>query len=234
MPWSPHMALVVPSNREGEHRAFLSAWAGPIEEAGVRAYVVEDGPSASFDLGPAGATVRHLSWADGSEALLAAIDIRGLMPCKRHVQSKLWMIPTCSAPTSSPSCRHIGIAAAYNDGADLIVTLDDDVRPMSGPHGDVFATFRRVLTKGIPVWLDPLLNYRSRGFPLECSKMIPIDFHVGGFSGVPDVDGETQLREQEHFKEDPPRYQERLTLVPPLQLIPVNGGICPVIAGPAA
>ena len=55
---SASLALVVPSNREGELRAFLSAWAERIEAAGVRAYVVEDGPAASFDLGPAGPVAR--------------------------------------------------------------------------------------------------------------------------------------------------------------------------------
>ena len=194
------VALVVPSYRKEQVIEFLIAWREQIAAAGVSVYVVEDGPERSFPLPADGPRVQHLCWADAPSGMTDCINVR------------------------SPGCRQIGFFQAYVDGADVIVTLDDDVRP--GNERNVFDVFREVLTEGVPVWVDPLLNYRSRGYPKHNVGLIPVSFHVGSFLTIPDVDGETQIRYAASFATSPPLYVPRPTIVPAGQLIPVNGGVC--------
>jgi hypothetical protein len=191
------IACIVPSCREAQLSAFVEAWRPELAAADVRLYVVEDAPARSFRLD---AAVTHLCWADAPPGMLDCISVR------------------------SPGCRQIGFWRAHEDGADVVVTLDDDVRPIAGER--VFERFAEILAGGLPVWVDPMLNYRSRGYPTGNVGRLQTDFHVGTFFGVPDVDGETQLAQQAEFAARPPQYVERPTIVPAGQLLPVNGGIC--------
>jgi len=194
------IALVVPSCREQEILDFLVAWRTWIEEARVVTYVVEDGPVRSFALPHAAGPLYHLCWADAPKGMLDCISVR------------------------SPGCRQIGFFHAYMDGASVLVTLDDDVRPGTGRNA--FEMFHEVLTEGVPLWVDPLFNYRSRGYPEHNVGSIRVSFHVGSFLTMPDVDGETQLLHAADFAARPPQYVPRPTVVPARQLIPVNGGAC--------
>ena len=124
----------------------------------------------------------------------------------------------------SPGCRQIGFWRAYYDECDVVVTLDDDVRPMEN-ESNLFFQFRDILTDGLPLWLDPLLNYRSRGYPESNTGRVDVSCHVGSFLGVPDVDGTTQLECETEFMVNPPRYVPRPTVVPAGQLLPINGGV---------
>ncbi len=195
------IGCVVPSCREEQAVAFVREWMPELGGQGARLYVVEDGPSRSFHLGPHGSDdLAHLCWADAPAGMLDCITVR------------------------SPGCRQIGLWQAYRDGCDIIVTLDDDVRPMAGER--LVERFAGILSAGLAVWVDPLENYRSRGYPYRNTGRMPVAFHVGTFFGLPDVDGETQLRHQAEFAGRPPEYVRRPTIVPPGQLVPVNGGIC--------
>jgi len=181
--------------------AWLKAWTPECRDRGVRMYLVEDGPTRSFDLPrDTDAGMQHLCWDDAPPGMLDCITIR------------------------SPGCRQIGCWKAYQDGCDVIVTLDDDVRPMAGTS--LFDGFADVLDGGVAVWIDPLHNYRSRGYPVRNTGRVSVAFHVGSFFGIPDVDGETQITHQAEFATRPPEYVRRPTVVAPGQVIPVNGGIC--------
>jgi hypothetical protein len=195
------VGCVVPSCREAQAVECVHEWASEWRAHDVRLYVVEDGPARSFRLGPCdGVQMAHLCWADAPAGMLDCITVR------------------------SPGCRQIGFWHAYQNACDVIVTLDDDVRPIADEQ--LFARFAEILTTGLTLWVDPLQNYRSRGFPLHNTGRVPIAFHAGAFFGVPDVDGETQLAHQAEFAARPPEYVRRPTIVPPGQLMPVNGGIC--------
>lgn len=191
------VGCIVPSCREAQVSAFVRAWLPELTADDVRLYVVEDAPARSFRLD---ATVAHLCWADAPPGMLDCISVR------------------------SPGCRQIGFYRAYQDDMDVIVTLDDDVRPIDGER--LFQRFIAILTDGLPVWMDPMLNYRSRGYPTENVGRLPVAFHVGTFFGVPDVDGDTQLLREGEFAASPPQYVSQPTIVPAGQLLPVNGGIC--------
>lgn len=196
-----NIALVVPSNREDQAVDFLKAWRNQIKSADVVTYLVEDNEEETFTLDAFhGRDFHHLSWRSVPQSLLDCISL------------------------NSPGCRQIGFFIAFEDGCEIIVTLDDDVRPVDGSN--VFTSFSEILSDGVQVWVDPLLNYRSRGYPFKNTGTIPVSFHVGSFLGVPDVDGETQLRFSSDFAKYPPQYIPRPTIVPAGQLLPVNGGMC--------
>lgn len=196
------IALVIPTIREDQALEFLSAWQDQLKEAQVKTYLVEDNAEKTFKIHAENYyQLEHLCWGDAPQALLDCIHVK------------------------SPGCRQIGFWKAYQEGCEIIVTLDDDVRPIQ-EEPNLFQAFYSILTQGLPVWVDPLLNYRSRGYPVENVGRIPVSFHIGSFLGVPDVDGETQLQYEKKFERHPPQYIPRPTLVPYGQLIPVNGGIC--------
>jgi len=198
---SSKIALVIPTIREDQILEFLASWREQLIEVSARVYVVEDNPTKSFAIKLDGAmNIEHLTWKDAPEGMLDCINVK------------------------SPGCRQIGFWKAYNDGCDVMITLDDDVRPAEGPN--FFKQYYDILMNGTALWVDPLLNYRSRGYPEKKIGQVPIAFHVGSFLTVPDVDGETQLRYEKEFKKNPPQYIPRTTVVPKGQLIPVNGGIC--------
>lgn len=193
-------AIVVPSCREDQIQEFVRSWDSAFAREDVRLYIVEDAGARSFRLDcVTTAQVTHLCWSDAPPGMLDCISVR------------------------SPGCRQIGFWKAYHDGCELLITLDDDVRP--APGSDLIVEFSQVLNEGLPLWIDPLLNYRSRGFPTANLGRIRTDFHVGCFLGVPDVDAKTQLLHERDFIRVPPRYLPRPTVVPPGFLIPVNGGV---------
>lgn len=196
------IALVIPTIREKQITEFLQAWSSEILKNNVKTYIVEDNAQKEFSLKDFEESlgIIHLSHADASEELKSVISLK------------------------SPGCRQIGFFEAFKSDHEILITLDDDVRPI--PESRFFENYYSILTKGIPEWVDPLLNYRSRGYPVENTGHIKIDFHIGSFMGVPDVDGETQLAEEDNFSSKPPEYQSKAILVPEGQFIPVNGGIC--------
>ena len=200
-------AIVVPSCRKTQALEFVDAWKEGVQGLGDAClYIVEDGPSQTFEFGDEeGEWLRHLSWADAPAGMLECITVR------------------------SPGCRQIGFWQAYRDGCEIIITLDDDVRPLGGTGGDGCAflkAFCKILSEGVPLWIDPLQNYRSRGYPVENTGTVPVQFHVGCFAGIPDVDGETQLEIEAGLVDHPPRYLSRPVVAAPGQLLPINGGIC--------
>ncbi len=196
-----NIALVVPTIREEQILLFIDSWEEQLKEAKVKFYIVEDNERPSFNINiDKNSNIEHLTWSDAPSELLSCINVK------------------------SPCCRQIGFWKAYNDGFDVIITLDDDTRPVAGKN--LFNQFAQILLNGIPVWVDPMINYRSRGYPEKNTGNMPIHFHIGSFLSIPDVDGETQLKYQNEFNSNPPQYMPRVTLLSNKQLIPVNGGIC--------
>jgi len=195
------ISLVIPSIREKQALEFLTAWQDQLIEADVNTYLVEDNPDKTFNIYEEDYyKLNHLVWRDAPLDMLKSINVK------------------------SPGCRQIGFWKAYKDNCEIIITLDDDVRPINGLN--LFNSFYDILTKGIPAWVDPLLNYRSRGYPEKNVGSLPVCFHVGSFLSIPDVDGATQLQYEKDFIKSPPQYLPRPTIVPYGQMIPVNGGIC--------
>ena len=142
--------------------------------------VVEDNPERSFAL-PGG--VRHVSWKE----------------IEADLGSDAWIIPR-----RSDAVRNYGFLLAAREKPDLIVTLDDDCYPSDAPgtpeENFLKAHWRMLETPGsdLPV-LDTMfaavLPVRPRGFP-KIGRDVRTVVNHGLWNGVPDLDGETQLRNE--------------------------------------
>lgn len=93
------------------------------------------------------------------------------------------------------ACRNIGFVEAARMSSDYILTLDDDVRPIRGM--DPIQEHIDTLQRRVPLeWMntaqhdDPYL----RGVPYTIRDRYPVMLSHGIWRGVPDLDGETQLR----------------------------------------
>lgn len=86
--------------------------------------------------------------------------------------------------------RNLGFAAAYKDGADIIITLDDDVLPIGDPIQDHIDA----LSRKYPIsWMNTVNEVYMRGFPYGVREEAECVLSHGVWKGVADFDASTQL-----------------------------------------
>jgi reversibly glycosylated polypeptide / UDP-arabinopyranose mutase len=159
------VALVVPTCRPDQLRNFLDAWC-PVR-FWDELIVVEDGHIRSCEV-PSG--THHLTWND--------ID--------NELGTDSWIISRRDS-----AVRSIGFLKAWKLGVDLIVTLDDDTRPIQGV--DHMAAHRAAMYH-TPVWVSTVPGLRVRGLPYGTSPVLPnVMLNVGLWRGVPDLDAISTL-----------------------------------------
>ena len=182
------IATVVPTNRPEQMRAWLKAWE-PVKDWDVT-IVVEDGPTTS-DLGRCADI--HVCWRDIERDL--GHDAR-------------WI------SRGDAGVRSYGYLLAYRMGADLVITLDDDCRPIgenfARSHEEQMRQGLVASPAGIPV----------RGMPLE-SDFFSAALNMGLWRGVPDLSGVQQMAAGEVEPYDPPG--DRSGIVPAGVLFPLSG-----------
>lgn len=190
-------AIVVPTNRPESVKSFLAAWEPEFKDH--RVIVVEDAPERTFQVnsGPTSPwALTHVSWKE--------IDA--------DLKDDAWIIPRRSG-----AIRNYGnLLASRIKGLDMIVNLDDDCMP----DVEIYGGGSMVLTVGTPgrflaehwsVLETPGMatpchdtmrslalekdNVRPRGYPKKVPQIRTMLNH-GLWNGVPDIDGETQLRVQ--------------------------------------
>jgi len=159
------IAIVVPTIREASILEFLKEW--DFRDEAV--YVIEDNPNQTFDL-PGG--VGHFSWKD----------------IEHELGDNQWIISRrCAA------IRCYGYLRAARDGAEIIITLDDDCLPLIAPKHFIQAHTDR-LNRVFPQWVDTIdAAFHARGMPLEDVGEAPVVLNMGGWAGVPDISAVTQL-----------------------------------------
>lgn len=182
-------ALVVPSNRQNSIRQFLNAW----NEAEVfwdQIIVVEDNPEKTFDI----AVDLHVSWKEIEEDL----------------KDDAWIISKRDS-----AIRSYGFLLAYQQGAEVIYTLDDDCLPVSSTFVEDHI---RNLTD-TPKWVSSIPGYRTRGLPyFNLGKSNRVVMSVGLWSGVPDYDSVQVLA-----KTPPPPSLPETRVMPVGQYFPICG-----------
>ena len=166
------VAIVVPTIREQFISDFLNAWRDEFREALI--FIVEDNPSRQFDL-TSSPNVCHFSWEEIDEDL----------------GSESWIIPR-----RTDCIRSYGYYKAYQQGADMIVTLDDDCYPNeSNGEGFIERHWSRLSSGGqCEAWSETASGVPTRGLPyFNRTRRWPVAINHGMWTGVPDLDAPTQL-----------------------------------------
>jgi hypothetical protein len=157
------VAVVVPTIRDSCIREFLGAWGFETPKV----YVVEDNANKTFDIGPG---VTHLSHED----------------IEMDLGDKAWIIPR-----KTDCIRSYGFWKAWKDGADYIVTLDDDCFPLSPLDGHIQALSTPIIEDA---WERTGGGIRTRGFPIGSTwREKRCVLNHGLWAGIPDVDARTQM-----------------------------------------
>lgn len=132
--------------------------------------IVEDGPERTF-LVPSEAL--HFSWREIQAAL----------------GENAWIISWRDS-----AIRCFGFLVAWWLNADYVLTLDDDCFPHPG-HEHLFD--RHIATlENTPRWSSTITGLGVRGLPYDnLGRRDDVVMSVGLWSGVPDLDGRTQLRQ---------------------------------------
>ncbi len=161
-------AVVVPTIRESSILEFLAAWETEFSEHQV--IVVEDNPERTFQI--SGKNVKHFCWRDIDSTL----------------GHDAWIIPR-----RTDCVRSFGYLKAYEEGVDMIVTLDDDCYP----QGSAFLSrhFEKLSCMANPAaWVSTGHGPLPRGIPYyHQNRELECMLNHGLWSGVPDLDAVTQL-----------------------------------------
>lgn len=174
------IGLVVPTIREECILRFLKEWKKEFDaRQDLVIFVVEDNPTKTFKIDDP--KVVHLSWED--------IDA--------DLGEKSWIIPR-----RTDCVRSYGYYKAYQDGVDILITMDDDCYPgQETPY--LIQSFIDNLNSPVAVgWFNTLSgrikNYKDvlypRGVPYKDTRDCqPVLCH-GLWEYIPDFDGKTQLK----------------------------------------
>jgi hypothetical protein len=161
------ITVVVPTIRQDKINDWFGHWHNELQ--GVDIIVVEDNPQRSFSIVNHTLAYTHYCWED--------ID--------RDLGDLAWIIPRCT-----DCVRSYGYYKAWQAGADLIITLDDDCYP---DDRDFVATHLARLEANYPTgWFQHAQVPRVRGLPYQLDTT-PAVMNMGLWSHVPDLDAQTQL-----------------------------------------
>lgn len=187
--------LVVPTIRSLD---FLSAWVGLLEECHL--IVIEDNPIKQIHAPKGGfKNAYHYSWED----------------IRKDFEKDEWIFSRRNA-----GIRCYGFWKAYQLGADIIITLDDDCYPVDK---DFIARHKTNLSLRAPekwttTFPHPDFLY-TRGFPYEARNKYPVVISHGLWSNKMDLDARTQLR---HPDVNTPPYPSTLNFIPKGQFFPMS------------
>lgn len=165
--------LVIPTIREWCLREFLTAWQG--KGGWDEIIVIEDMLEPRFDARPLAAAadvpIRHYTHAE----------------IGRILGEDAWIISQRSS-----ACRVFGFLAAWWDGYDAILTLDDDCYPLPGCTD--FAAAHLAAITGQPVWIEAIAGMRTRGLPYRnLGRQGTVKVNVGLWTDIPDLDAPCAL-----------------------------------------
>lgn len=164
------ICVVIPTNRSVD---FLKSWGSEFSNATL--IIVEDSANKSISVPK--------------------------IPCKKiiHFSHKEihddlgdmdWIFPWHSA-----AVRSYGFYKAYQDGADIVVTIDDDCYCYE--HDFLKNHVNNLFLKISKYWYPTFFyseHMYTRGFPYNIRNQIPVVMSHGLWVGIPDFDGKTQLQ----------------------------------------
>lgn len=187
-------ALVIPSCRQEQLTAFFQAWAGIGGWDCV--YLVDDSEGQSLDFSASDKPVQRFGYAE-----IAA-----------DLGDRSWIISR-----KDSGCRCYGIYRAWRDGAEYILTLDDDVRPHHRCENIMGQHIERIAKRG--KFQSSVVGLSPRGMP-DCQEFrTDVKASMGLWAGVPDLYAADMLNGY------PTDYKPPLgtRLIPHGEFIPVCG-----------
>ena len=165
--------VVIPTIRDLD---FLQAWKDQFAQTEI--IVCEDKPEKSVHIPNVGKKITHYSWKE--------IDL--------ELQEKSWIIPR-----KVSAIRNFGFLKAYEMGADIIVTLDDDCYPVEN-HNLIKLHEKNLSLKSPQRWTNTYPDSRhmyTRGMPYLNRTESKVMLSHGVWTNVLDHDGPTHLQNLE-------------------------------------
>lgn len=162
--------LVIPTIR---NLNFLKSWSGQFSKTNL--IVVEDAKSKSVKIPDAGfKSVVHFSWED----------------INQEMGKNAWIFSR-----KNSGIRSYGFWKAYNLGADVILTLDDDCYPAGDDfvNGHLDNLNYKTPQRWVNTYPDPKWMY-SRGFPYSVRDFGKVGISHGLWSGALDLDAKTEVK----------------------------------------
>lgn len=159
------IAVVVPTIRPESWEVFLSKWVDLFEKHKVYLIKVNDGTDYPV--------IEASDFAQFDETIVVY----------NKFPKSPWLF------NKSDCCRNAGFWAAYKWGAEIIISLDDDVYPAGDPIQDHINALSMSVS---PTWISTAQDWRVRGIPVGGEKW-PVMLSHGVWNGVPDFDAPTQF-----------------------------------------
>ncbi len=166
--------LVIPSNRMDNLSEFFTAWEG--KGGWDKVLIVEDAPTRTNP-----DRSRGKGWLHYSHKEIAAV-----------LGNDDWIISKRDS-----ACRCFGFLIAWSGGADRVLTLDDDVRPIAElgwgkDHPSLVELHQKAMEHRR--WVPSVPGLRVRGLPYVNHGRLPdVVANVGLWTGHPDVDAVQQM-----------------------------------------
>lgn len=182
-----NISLVIPTIR---NLSFLSEWGDRLKSCDI--IVVEDHPTKEIKT-PKGPykSLSHYSWAD----------------IRKEFGTDEWIFPRYNA-----GIRSYGFWKAYKNGADIIITLDDDCYPVDRDFVSrhVSNLSLKAPTSWTTTYPHPDFVF-TRGIPYAIRDRVPVKISHGLWTHHIDLDGITQKK---HPHARFPTYPPLLTFIP--------------------
>jgi len=161
------ISVVVPTIRPESFETFYDAWLPLFKKHSVQLIVIHDGDIPS---------VEYVDIQHSTRSYYSVSDIMG------EYDDVIYNRSDC--------VRNVGFALAGKLHADIILSLDDDVRPLN----DTISSHCTALGRRVPVsWLSTTVDSYMRGFPYNVRTEAKVIVSHGVWEGIPDLDAPTQL-----------------------------------------
>ena len=154
--------LVVPTIRENCLKLFLHAWQ---YESFDKIIVVEDNPTITFNT----ESVHHYSWKEIDDE---------------------WGENSWIFSHRDSAIRSFGFWKAWQLGAEIIYTLDDDCYPLPDEY---FVASHTTNLEDTFNWTELIPGLRTRGLPYYNMGTLPVVANVGLWTNIPDLDAIQQI-----------------------------------------
>lgn len=165
---SQKIAVVVPTIRPESWELFFDKWGTLFEKHNVNLLKVDDSGDKP-----------ECTAYDFSLGEMIVYSFKGT---KLEIKAE-WIF------NKTDGCRNLGFYYANNWGADIIISLDDDVYPVGDPIQDHINALSVSVS---PTWMSTAQDWRVRGIPVGSDKW-PVMLSHGVWNGVPDFDAPTQF-----------------------------------------